>query len=308
MQFNLDIAKLHTRTPIEVPVIIERAVTDGPTLLLLGGLHGDEINGIEVIRRVIRKGFNKPDSGTVIAIPVFNVFGFINLSREFPDGRDLNRVFPGTAKGSLASRFAWRFMKEIAPAVDYALDFHTGGADRFNHPQVRCTFDDPKTVEIAKQFGAPYMIKSALIAKSFRSSMHKLGIPVVVYEGGKTLDFDENVIQIGVNGVLNVMSHLGMRNTKRPKPEEPLVIETAKWIRAPYSGIFQSRIEDAMWVKKGQVLGYITDPYGDFEHKVLAPSDGHIFCINTTTVVNRGDAIYHIGLDKPSKGAGLRLD
>jgi len=307
-QINLYVAKLHTRTTVEIPVIVERSDKPGPVLLLIGGIHGDEVNGIEIIRRVIRKGYNKPEAGTVICIPVFNVFGFINLSRDFPDGRDMNRLFPGSSKGSLAGRFAWLFMKEIAPVIDYALDFHTGGAQRHNHPQCRCTFDDPVTVEIAKEFGAPYLIKSALIGKSFRASLHKKGIPVVVFEGGKSLDFDEPSIVCGIKGVLNVMEYLKMRKVRKKTRQKSLVIESAQWIRSPSSGLFMSRLEDAEWVKKGQLLGFVTDPYGEYEIRITSPYDGHIFCINTSTVVNKGDALFHIGLDEPSSGSGIKLD
>jgi predicted deacylase len=141
-ELNLDVAKLHTTTPIQVPVIVSRGQKDGPVLLLMAGMHGDEINGMEIIRRIIRKGLNKPIRGTVICIPIFNIFGFLNMSRELPDGRDLNRCFPGSKTGSLASQFAYHFMKEIAPITDYIVDFHTGAAQRSNFPQIRCVFRD----------------------------------------------------------------------------------------------------------------------------------------------------------------------
>ena len=165
-QLNLDVAMLHTRTPILVPVIVERAKVDGPTVLLMAGLHGDEINGVEIIRKVIRKGFNKPAVGTIICLPVFNIFGFLNVKRELPDGRDLNRSFPGSESGSLASQFAFHFMKEIAPHVDYVIDFPTGSAQRNNFPQVRCVMDDTESVVLAKIFNPPFILNSSYISKT----------------------------------------------------------------------------------------------------------------------------------------------
>jgi uncharacterized protein len=156
-RFNLEIAKLHTHTPIQVPVIVQHAKKKGPVLLLLAALHGDEINGIEVVRQFIKNGWNKPEKGTVICMPVFNIFGFLSVSRELPDKRDLNRVFPGSKSGSLASQFAYHFMQEIAPHVDIVIDFHTGAVQRNNFPQTRCDFKHPRSMELCKTFGSPYI-------------------------------------------------------------------------------------------------------------------------------------------------------
>ena len=301
IQLNMDVARLHTRTSVEIPVIIERALEEGPTLLLIAGIHGDEINGVEILRRVIRKGIHKPDVGTVICIPVFNIFGFLNLSRKFPDGRDLNRVFPGSKNGSLAGRLAWLFMQEIAPVVDYVVDFHTGGADRFNYPQVRCTFDDERTVELAKAFDAPLLVRSAIIGKSIRSSIHKMGKPMIVYEGGKTLSFDEEVIQAGIKGIQNVMTFLGQKKNRKLSPTATVVIEESRWIRSHHSGLWQPKIERAMHVQENQILGYVTGPYGDFEKRVVSPTEGFVFAINTAPIVNRGDALFHLGLSVKNK-------
>src|SRR5690554_7256496 len=169
-RITLEVAKLHTNTPIQIPVIVSHATKVGPTLLLLAGLHGDEINGIEAVRRIVKKGWHKPNHGTVICIPVFNIFGFLNLSREFPDGRDLNRMFPGTKNGSLASQFAYIFMKDIAPLTDVIIDFHTGSSQRNNYPQTRCDFNDEASKALCRVFAAPFTIDSSVIAKSIRSA------------------------------------------------------------------------------------------------------------------------------------------
>ena len=294
---EMDVAKLHTRNSLKIPVIIERAVLDGPVLLLIGGVHGDETNGVAIVRDIIRKGYNKPKRGTIICIPVFNVIGYLNHDRKFPDGRDLNRIFPGSANGSLASQFAHKFTKEIAPLADYVLDFHTGGADRDNFPNVRCFLKDKRLLEIAKVFGAPFTVNSPYIPKSLRQTMNKLGKPILVYEGGKSLFLDQKAIDIGVQGALNVMKHLHMQVGKRGKRKDTVIINKSKWIRAPYSGMFQSVIKNGSRVSKRDVIGKISDPYGEFERNILAPFDCYVFGLNTAPNVYKGDAVYHVSAE-----------
>ena len=296
-QLNLDVAKLHTTTPILVPVIVERAKVDGPTVLLMAGLHGDEINGIEVIRRIIRKGFNKPQVGTIICLPVFNIFGFLNLKRELPDGRDLNRSFPGSESGSLAAQFAFHFMKEIAPHVDYVIDFHTGSAQRNNFPQIRCVVEDEESMELARIFNPPYILNSSHIAKTIRESINKLDKKVLLYEGGKTNSIEEMIVEEGINGVKRVLGHLGMRTFKIDisKDRIPVVLNESKWVRSPNSGMFQAVVKNGAKVNKGDVIGIVTDPYGKIERKVKAHGTGYIICLNESPVVYKGDAIFHIG-------------
>lgn len=294
---QFDVAKLHTRNSIKVPIFIERAVEDGPVLLLLGGVHGDEINGVEIVRRIIRTKINKPNRGTIICIPVFNIFGFLNLSRKFPDGRDLNRVFPGSSKGSLASQFAFQFKKDIVPLVDYVIDFHAGGADRVNIAQTRCTFDDIKTLELAKVFGAPFIVQSKVISKSLREVFKDNGKTALLFEGGKSLLYDEDAIQHGVEGVKNVIQFLKMKRWKTLVKNESILISKSKWLRASHSGMFHVRITNGSWVTKKTVMGIITDPFGEFERKLFAPFDCYVFCVNISPIVNRGDAIFHVSLE-----------
>ena len=296
-QLNLDVAKLHTTTPILVPVIIERAKVDGPTVLLMAGMHGDEINGVEIIRRVIRKGFNKPQIGTIICLPVFNIFGFLNLKRELPDGRDLNRSFPGSESGSLASQFAFHFMKEIAPHVDYVIDFHTGSAQRNNFPQIRCVLDNEESVELAKIFNPPYILNSSYISKTIRESISKLDKKMLLFEGGKTNSIEEFIVEEGLNGVKRFLSHMGMRTFKidLSKDRTPVVLSESRWMRSPNSGMFQALVKNGARVNKGEVIGIVTDPYGKIERKVKSNSEGYIICLNESPVVYKGDAIFHIG-------------
>lgn len=298
-ELNLDVARLHTRTPILVPVIVERAKVDGPTVLLMAGLHGDEINGIEIIRKLIRKGFNKPQIGTIICLPVFNIFGFLNLKRELPDGRDLNRSFPGSQTGSLASQFAYHFMKEITPHVDFVIDFHTGSAQRNNFSQIRCLFKDKESVELAKIFNPPFILNSSLIPKTIRESLSKQGKQMLLFEGGKTNSIEETIVEEGFNGVKRFLQHLGMRSFKIDisKDRKPIFLGESKWMRSPNSGMFQASVKNGSRVNKGDTIGVVTDPYGNFERKIKATTEGYIICLNESPVVYKGDAIFHIAIE-----------
>ncbi len=295
---NFEIAKLHTRTPLSIPIIIERSRKEGPTILLSSGIHGDEVNGVEVVRQVITKGFNKPERGMVICIPIVNVFGFLNQERKFPDGRDLNRSFPGSPKGSLASRFAHFIMKEIVPHVDYVIDFHTGGASRFNYAQIRYNPNDLECEELAKVFGTKFIMRASTRDHSFRDVVSSLGKKVLMFEGGKSMHLDRIVTRAGIDGTLRVMNKLKMRDFSKElakdEPTEPIIVESSSWIRAKYSGMFRSYKTNGSFATKGEKIGTITDPFGDFEKVVKASWDGYIICINHNPIVNQGDALMHI--------------
>lgn len=294
---NFDVAKLHTTSNINVPVIIERSKKPGPTVLFTAGIHGDEVNGVEIVRQLIAKGINKPKCGTIICIPVINIFGFINLSREFPDGRDLNRVFPGSKNGSLASRVAHKLIREVIPHVDLIIDYHTGSANRFNAPQIRIIKDNRKLNALAKIFGSPFVLYTKNIKKSFRNTCCKLGKSMLLFEGGKSLHIDANVTNFGVNGTKRILHHLGMLNSKfksTPTKKQCVLITESKWQRANYSGMFKASILINSKVKKGQVMGNITDPYGKFNHFVKAENTGYIININQSPIVYQGDALFHI--------------
>ena len=299
-QLNLSVAKLHTSSPVSIPVLVERAVEDGPTIVLMAGLHGDEINGVETIRRLIRRKLNKPLIGTIICIPIFNIFGFLNHKRELPDGRDLNRSFPGSDTGSLASQFAHRFMKEIAPHADLVIDFHTGAAQRSNYSQIRCDFKNQRSMELANVFRPPFILNSALIAKSVRDSLTKIGKEYLIFEGGKSNSINDKVVEEGVDGVRRILNHLKMRAFKADNNEnrEPIILHKSRWMRAPMSGLFLAQVKNGMFVNKGEVIGLVMDPFGTLEKKIKAPFDGYVFCVNEAPTVYRGDAILHIGQEK----------
>ncbi len=297
VEASFGVAKLHSRNAVEVPVIIERAKKPGPTVLITAGIHGDEVNGVEIVRQIIAKGINKPKKGTIICIPVINIFGFIHMDREFPDGRDLNRVFPGSKTGSLASRVAHKLITEIVPYADMILDYHTGGADRFNSPQIRIAKNEVVLDELASVFGAPFVLRSKNLSKSFRNTCYKLGIPILLYEGGKSFHIDSVVTNTGVNGAKRVLSYLGMlkSNFKVSKPKKkPVFIEDSKWVRAKHSGMFKASTTINSKVNKGDVIGNITDPYGKFNHFVKAENSGYVFNVNQSPLVYQGDALFHI--------------
>ena len=296
-EINFHVAKLHSRTRVEVPVIINRSKKPGPVVLFTAGIHGDEVNGVEIIRQLIAKGINKPKKGTIICIPVINIFGFLNKSRELPDGRDLNRVFPGSKTGSLASQVAHKLMAEIIPQVDFIVDHHTGGAGRFNAPQIRIDKGTPKLKKWAKAYGAPFVVYSKKIPKSLRSACDKINIPMLLFEGGKSYHIDRLVTNSGVNGAKRILDHMGMLNSKfkvsAPKKGIIFIVES-KWVRAKASGLFRPSIKLSEKVKKETVLGCITDAYGKFNQSVKADSEGYIININEAPIVYKGDALFRI--------------
>lgn len=294
---NMEIAKLHTMNKLKIPIIVERSKLDGPTVLFTACLHGDEINGTEIVRQLIIQKINKPKRGTIICIPIINIFGFINKTREFPDGRDLNRVFPGSKTGSLASRFAFYILKEIMPHVDYAIDFHAGGASRFNAPQIRIVPENSELKELSDVFNAPFTLYSKNISGTFRNSCDKLDVKMLLFEGGKSLDLNDTVTQEALEGTKRFLDHLGMLNPRKKvtiPTQKTIYIEKSSWVRAKYSGMFHGTAIIGSFVKKGDLLATISDPYGKVEHKVKAPHEGYIINVNDAPIIYQGDAIFHI--------------
>ncbi|HWR94065.1 MAG TPA: succinylglutamate desuccinylase/aspartoacylase family protein [Flavobacterium sp.] len=297
---NMEIAKLQTMTPLIIPIIVERSKIDGPTVLLSAALHGDEINGVEIVRQIIIQKINKPKTGTIICIPVINVFGFVNQKREFPDGRDLNRVFPGHKMGSLASRFAYYLLKEVLPHVDYAIDFHTGAASRFNAAQLRIVPDNPELKALSDLFKAPFVLYTKNITGSYRSSCDKMGVKSLLFEGGKSIHIDNAITQYGVEGTKRILNHLGMLNVRKSSlktDEKTIYISKSSWIRARSSGMLHNFTTIGSYVNKGQLMATISDPYGKVDHKVKAPNSGYIINVNDAPIVYQGDAIYHISTE-----------
>lgn len=294
MNIDIAIARLPTHTLIDLPVFIKRAKEDGPVVLISGGVHGDEINGIVAVRRMLEEDLISLVKGTVIFMPLVNVYGFLSSSRTFPDGRDLNRSFPGNKKGSLASQIAFILSNDIIPLIDYGIDFHTGGRMLSNYPQIRVDYKDKKGVELATAFGTHYILNSPHIDKSFRKEAYKRRKHILVYEGGESMRLDDYAVEEALLGTQRMLIHLGMMNgSVMPKPT--IMISDSSWVRAKVSGIFTSSVRLGEEVKKGQILATITDPYGQVKVSVKATHNGHVVGLNNNPVVNSGDALVHVG-------------
>ncbi|MCF8260019.1 MAG: succinylglutamate desuccinylase/aspartoacylase family protein [Melioribacteraceae bacterium] len=294
--FDIAVARLYTHTDMTIPITVIHGVEEGPTLFICAAIHGDEIQGVEIIRRLLKLENLKNIKGTLIAIPVVNVFGFINQTRYSPDRRDLNRFFPGTDSGSLTSQLAKLFMEEIIEKCTHGIDLHTGSNHRTNLPQIRAYLDDPETEKLAKAFGAPVILDANLLGGSLRQAVKDIGIPVLLYEAGEVLRFDEVSIQAGINGILAVMSEIKMMQLDQHTESTitPLIAHSSTWVRAPISGILRNKIELGQSVSENEILGVVSDPFGDDEENVIAGASGIIIGQLKLPLVYKGDAVFHI--------------
>ena len=297
-QVSLNWYQLPTKTVIEIPVYVFRSINPGPTLLILAGMHGDEINGIEIVRRLItRDDVKKPLVGSIIAIPVINIISFLSGTRDLPDGRDLNRCFPGKKRGSLGSRIAHDLMNEIIPQIDFGVDFHTGGAKVNNYPQLRCVFSNKINLDLGKKFSPALILNAPFRDNTLRKEAAKKGKSILVFEGGESSRFDYLSINEGMKGCLRMMKHLKMINLDLP--ENPTVLlGKSTWVRARSSGLFHTSKTNGSAILKGETIGMICDPYGEHQEKLVAPHDGYIIGMNNQPVVNQGDALIHIGIEE----------
>lgn len=290
----LEIERLPSNTLIDMAVNVYRSKKKGPVLLITSALHGDEVNGTEAIRRMARSKQLMPLRGSVITVPIVNVYGFLHQARSLPDGKDLNRSFPGSKKGSLAGRLAYILMNQIVPLCDCIVDLHTGGASRTNYPQVRVDTSRTESYELAKAFGAPLLIHSKEIPGSFRKAASNAGKPMVVFEGGESLRFDSLSIQYTMEGISRLMKHLDMIDGE-PEEVNTTEIREKKWLRAPTGGVFVPYIESGDLVFKGQELAHLGDPFGHKVHRVISPYEGIVLGLNNEPVVHGGDALLHLG-------------
>lgn len=292
----LPVARLYDFTALEIPVHVIRGKEDGPKIFLCAALHGDEINGVEIIREVLRNPALDNIKGTIIAIPVVNIFGFQNKSRYLPDRRDLNRAFPGSKHGSLAARIASFFLKEIVSKCTHGIDYHTGAIHRSNMPQIRASLDDEKTREFARSFNAPILVDSRMRDGSLREAARKKKVNILLFEGGQALRFENDVIEMGVRGTLKAMAHIGMIPAQNSSTEEPPSVEAhdSFWLRAPHSGTVRMSVKLGAYVKKGQVVAVILDLLGEVEIDVISPETGVVIGINNLPLVTLGEAILHL--------------
>ncbi|SDK99941.1 hypothetical protein SAMN05192555_102140 [Franzmannia pantelleriensis] len=297
LQIDVPVARLYTHAPLHIPVEVVHGRQDGPVLLVCGGIHGDEINGVEIVRRLLRSKQLHRLRGTLIAAPIVNVFGFVQHSRYLPDRRDLNRCFPGSEAGSLGGRVAALFREQIVDHATHIIDLHTGAIHRTNLPQIRAQLKThPETEAMAEAFGAPVILNAELREGSLRHYAQNRGVPVLTYEAGEALRFDEWAIAPGVRGVLRVMRRIGMLTGehRRRRPPAAELANGSSWARAPIDGILRPRVRLGARVAKGQVLGLVADPFGNAEGEVVAMADGIVIGMSNLPLANEGEALFHV--------------
>ncbi len=296
---ELPIADLYTSTSLHMPVQVICGRRSGPVLFVSAAIHGDELNGVEIVRRLLRRKALKSLRGTLLAVPIVNVHGFLNQSRYLPDRRDLNRSFPGSARGSIAARLANLFINQIVSRSQFGIDLHTGAINRSNLPQIRAHLDDPGTLEIARAFGAPVIINSDVRDGSLRACAMETGKPVLIYEAGEALRFDEVCIRAGLRGVINVMRAIGMLpKLRNPRKFDPVVARSTSWVRAPASGILSAAVDLGDRVHKGERIGTISDPMGSVEQHIESPLDGIVIGRSNLPLAHEGDALFHLAAFK----------
>jgi predicted deacylase len=310
---ELPIGKLYTHINVNIPLQVICGKTSGPTLFISAAIHGDELNGVEIARRLLKSPVLKRLRGTLIVIPVVNIFGIIQHSRYLPDRRDLNRSFPGSSRGSLAARLAHTFLQEVVRQCDYGIDLHTGAVHRSNLPQIRANLDDPETKQLAEAFSVPVLLNSNLRDGSLRQAADEYGVKVLLYEAGEALRFDELSIRAGVRGILSIMRKLAMLpRTKNPsKRHEPFVARSSSWERAPQSGILRSVVALGSRVRSGDVLGVISDPsdlFDSTDYPVTAQYNGLVIGRSNIPLVNEGDALFHIARFEDIKEAAASVE
>ena len=306
-KLRLPVADLYTGTSLGMPVEVIHGRRAGPTLFVCAAIHGDELNGVEVIRRLLQLRLLGSIRGTLIVVPVVNVHGFLDQSRYLPDRRDLNRCFPGSPRGSIAGRLAHTFLNEIVAKADYGIDLHTGAVNRSNLPQIRGNLDDAETLRLAEAFGVPVIVNANIRDGSLRASAAEAEIPILIYEAGEALRFDEVSIRAGVGGIVNVLRAVGMlREVRRGKRVKSVLARSTSWVRAPASGIVGHKVKLGNSVMEGQVMATISDPLGDGEQVLQAPFDGIVIGRSNLPLAHEGDALFNLaGFRSVSRAGGL---
>lgn len=295
-RIEIPVAQPYGPTRLTLPAVVAHGRKPGPRLFVSAAVHGDEINGVEIIRRVLRSPRLRRLRGTLIAVPIVNLYGFMQQTRYLPDRRDLNRSFPGSERGSLAGRLAEVFMREVVANSTHGIDLHTAAVHRSNLPQIRACLDDASTRQLAEAFGVPVVIDANVRDGSLRQAVLERQIPMLLYEAGEALRFSEIAIRAGVRGVLSVMVELGLIDPSRKAPSRvlPVVAKSTLWIRAEEGGILRIRTRLGAHVDRGEVLAVVSDPLGDGEVKVFSPTSGIVVGRTELPLVNEGDALFHI--------------
>lgn len=308
-QLHLDLAKLYDHTRLDLDIEVIHGRQSGPTLLVCAAIHGDELNGVEICRQLLKHKALNRIRGTLIVVPVVNIFGFIHRTRYLPDRRDLNRCFPGIEKGSLGGRIAHLFRTQILCHCTHAIDLHTGAIHRSNLPQIRTNLSNESASLMANAFGAPLIIDSKLRDGSLRQCADEAGVPLILYEAGEALRFDESAIKGGLRGILNVMRELSMLPAlKRKKKLPPAVANSSIWVRAASDGVFRSLVTLGQRVSRNQVMGVVASPFGRGEVEITSPYAGIIIGKNNIPLVNEGDALYHLARFDVSTRALARVE
>ncbi|WP_207561734.1 succinylglutamate desuccinylase/aspartoacylase family protein [Sulfurimonas aquatica] len=305
---NLELPKLYN-TPTQLPVRVIRGKRSGPVVFISAAIHGDELNGIEIIRRFRKLSILKKLKGTLILVPIVNVYGIMTLSRYLPDRRDLNRSFPGNAKGSLAGRVARIFFDEIVKKCDLGIDLHTASIHKSNLPQVRTNTDNEYTFRLAKAFGAAVVLHSELRDGSLRAVAQEEGVPILLYEAGEALRFDETSIRIGVHGLVNVLRENEMLPKVSKKVHKvPVITRSSKWIRSSESGMLRTIKALGDTVAQDEIIAYIDEPLDDESFEVRSPFDGIIIGKSEIPLVQAGDAVFHIARFKNLEQAEDKIE
>jgi len=294
-RFELPAGRLASGVFLDLPVEVVCGARPGPVVWLSGAIHGDEVLGVEIIRQVLDELDPARVAGTVVAVPIVNVFGFVTESRYLPDRRDLNRSFPGSRTGSLAARLARLFMDEVVARCSFGLDFHAGSDDRTNLPHVRGNLDDPETLRLARAFGVRVIVHNKPIKGTLRSAALKQGKRVLLFEGGEPRRFSAESVAAAIPGTLRVLAAMGMIESAPPPPPEAVRVSRAmKWVRAPRGGIFrlEARLGDVLL--KGERVGLITDPAARDGTVVRAGAGGLVVGHTVNPLVHPGDGVVHI--------------
>ena len=294
-RLELPVSRLPTGMWVSLPVGVLHGARPGPVIWLSATMHGDELNGVPIIRHLLHEIDPKSLSGTVLAVPIVNIFGLLQESRYLPDRRDLNRCFPGSRRGSSASQLAHLFMNKVVRHCELGIDLHTGSGGRTNLPQIRCDLDDAQTLRLATTFGAPVLLHSRLRDGSLRAAATELGKTVLLYEAGESNRFDAAAIDVGVQGILRVMEALGMIDAQAPKPlRAPWVSRKSRWLRAPRTGFCELTTQLGEQVRAGQDLAVIFNALTPEGTPLRCKTDGVVIGLLKTPLVHRGDAIAHI--------------
>lgn len=306
---DLSLPPLYTHTSVAMPVHVINGKQDGPVMFVTAAIHGDEINGVEIIRRLLAtKALNRL-CGTLIAVPVVNVYGFVSQSRYLPDRRDLNRSFPGSEKGSMAARLADTLMSEIVQKCTHGIDLHTAAEGRTNLPQIRVDLDaHPDLLSLAEAFAPPIVLDSTTRDGTLRGAAAEM--PLLLYEAGEALRFNDLAIRAGLKGILRVMRHLNMLPASKSaeKKSKPWVANSSVWMRAPQSGILRTRIPLGGIVEEGVTLGYISDPFGEAEQAVVSNVSGVLIGMTKLPLVHEGEALFHVATTSSTKSAARAVD